>query len=478
MTERVVLRMTKILGQAQATAEQMAAYLLSVNPTPKICVTPLELCRMFLEEGAMEGVRGDALFAQSCKETGNFTFNGSVSPEQNNFAGLGAVNGGTAGAVFASPQIGILAQAQHAKGYATAAGLICVCADPRYHLLVRYGKTGTAEHWEDLGGKWAVPGYDTKRYGSLEAANAAKDSYGYQIIRILEKILKMPKEEKTMERKPIIVLDAGHGMKTAGKRCLRSLDPRETREWWLNDRIMDRVEARLALYDCKVLRVDDTTGAKDISLSARVKAANGAGADYYLSMHHNAGLNGRSGGGTVVYYARNKQEQKAQAQRLYEDIVGRTGLRGNRSQKVIAKGFYVIKNTRMPALLVENGFMDSPTDVPIILSELHANQTVDGVVSFVARELKLKKKQGGGSQGQTESGTVPGNTGGVASIYYPAYKGKKTTLSAAMISLGINSAYAHRKQIAAANGIKGYVGTAAQNTEMYNLLTSGLLKMA
>ena len=62
--------------------------------------------------------------------------------------------------------------------------------------------------------------------------------------------------------KKLIALDAGHGMVTAGKRCLQSLDPNQTREWWLNDRIMDQVQSLLATYDCQVLRVDDTTGAK------------------------------------------------------------------------------------------------------------------------------------------------------------------------------------------------------------------------
>ena len=61
---------------------------------------------------------------------------------------------------------------------------------------------------------------------------------------------------------------------------------------------------------------------------------------------------------------------------------------------------------------------------------------------------------------------------------YPAYTGKKTTLAAALTSLGITSTYSYRKKIAAANGIKSYVGTAAQNTQMYNLLAAGLLKRA
>ena len=95
----------------------------------------------------------------------------------------------------------------------------------------------------------------------------------------------------------IIALDAGHGMNTAGKRCLKAIDANQTREWWLNDRIADMVQEGLADYDCRVLRVDDTTGARDVSLAARVRAANTAGADIYISVHHNAGICGGSGGG-------------------------------------------------------------------------------------------------------------------------------------------------------------------------------------
>lgn len=455
--------MTAILGRAVATAEQMSAYLLSKNPKPKIYMPVVQFCQLFLDEAAREGVRGDALFAQSCKETEHFKFGGTVIPEQNNYAGLGTVDRSTMGACFKTEAIGILAQAQHAKGYATTEPLCMECVDQRYELLVKYGKAGTAKHWEDLGGKWAVPGYSTKLYASLEDANNAKDSYGYQIIEILEKILKMPKEEKEMGK--IIALDAGHGMNTAGKRCFWRFDPDETREWYLNDRIMDMVESKLQDYDCTVLRVGDTTGKKDISLSARVKAANTANADVYVSMHHNAGLNGRNGGGTVVFYYSSNSKRREQAQRLYNLITDETRLYGNRCEQVIKKGFYVIKNTKMPAFLVENGFMDSPADVPIILSIEHARKTAEGVVAFLAKEFSLNK------------GNTP-ESAPTQSERYPAYKGSKTTLSIALQSLGIDYSYAYRKQIAVANGITGYRGTAAQNTQMYNLLVAGLLKKA
>ena len=321
--------------------------------------------------------------------------------------------------------------------------------------------------------------------------------------------------------KKIIAIDAGHGMYTSGKRCLKSIDPAQTREWYLNDRIADQVEEALKKdYDCTVLRVDDTTGAKDISLSARVKAANNAKADFYLSIHHNAGINGGAGGGTVVFYY-NDAEMRAKAQRLYNAVTARTGLVGNRSSKVAVGDLYVIRYTTMPALLLENGFMDSTHDTPILLTAAHAKKTAQGIVDFLAKELGLSKKDSAQdipvpdklqvngpyitvNKGDTLSGI--GKRLGVAwkdiadlnglvrpytlhvgqklyipskasmQPYYPAYTGNKTTLAAALTSLGISSSYSFRVKIAKANGITGYLGTAAQNTRMYNLLVAGLLK--
>ena len=188
-----------------------------------------------------------------------------------------------------------------------------------------------------------------------------------------------------------IAIDAGHGLKTAGKRCMKKLDANETREWVLNSRIANKLQTLLKPYDCEVLRVDDITGATDVSNTNRAKRANEWGADIYISIHHNAGLSGRSGGGTTVYYSSSKPERSVQANLLYKAIVAQTGLVGNRSSKVIKKGFTVIKKANAPSFLIENGFMDSPTDVPIILTEDHANKTAQGLLNFLVAQWKLAK---------------------------------------------------------------------------------------
>ena len=69
--------------------------------------------------------------------------------------------------------------------------------------------------------------------------------------------------------------------------------------------------------------------------------------------------------------------------------------------------------------------------------------------------------------------TVP--TQSTKTAYFKAYKGKSDSLVDALEAVGAKSDFAYRKNIAKANGIKTYIGTASQNTKMLNLLKKGKL---
>lgn len=200
------------------------------------------------------------------------------------------------------------------------------------------------------------------------------------------------KGDKHMNR--IIAVDAGHYYDTPGRRCLKELDASETREWELNSRVAGHLENILSEYDCTVLRVDDPDGKRETLINERIRTANRANADFYISIHHDLGIGGKKGGGTVVCYAGRSAERQRQAQALYDEITSRTGLIGNRYEKTLLKTYYVIYRTKMPALLVENGFMDSSTDVPIITTPGHAKNTADGIAAFLIDTLKLCHKRG------------------------------------------------------------------------------------
>ena len=235
---------------------------------------------------------------------------------------------------------------------------------------------------------------DPKTYiSTLKADGYATDSeYVSKIMKIIEDndLTKYDEEEEVAKLK--IVIDAGHGLYTSGKRCMKSLDTNETREWVLNSRIAEYLEALLVNSNCEVLRVDDRTGKSDISLSKRRSLSNTFGADVYISIHHNAGVSGGASGGTVLYYYSSSSDRPKQAQALYNKIVENTGLIGNRSSKVIKKGFYVLK-CNAPSFLIENGFMDSSVDVPIILTDDHAQKTAQGIFEWLQSSFHLEVNQ-------------------------------------------------------------------------------------
>lgn len=225
-----------------------------------------------------------------------------------------------------------------------------------------------------------------------ECGYATSLTYPDKLLNIIN-TYKLTKYDKGADNMLRIVIDAGHGVNTLGKRCLKKLDSKQTREWTLNDRIADKLAALLVSYNCEVLRTDDTTGAKDVALANRVKAANDWKADVFISIHHNAGVNGGSGGGVQVFWCSSKTEREKQAKALYDQVISQTGLKGNRATPVAKKNFYVIKNTSMPAFLLENGFMDSATDVPVILSDAHAEKTAKALLNFLISEFGLTKKE-------------------------------------------------------------------------------------
>ena len=191
-----------------------------------------------------------------------------------------------------------------------------------------------------------------------------------------------------------LALVAGHYLGTSGKRCPKTLDPKETKEWWLNDRVVDKIQKNLASYDgIEILRIDDTTGQMDIPLASRTAKANAWGADFYLSIHHNAAKAIFSGGGIAAYISPNASEESARWQKaLYEAAIKHTNLKGDRAAPLAVSNLYECRTTKMPAVLMECGFMNSTIDCPIILTEEFANGLAKAFTEVIVKRAGLKKK--------------------------------------------------------------------------------------
>jgi len=140
-----------IMGDGILSPEAMSAFLLAANPWAEKEFVE-DLAFIYIEESAVEGINHDTAFAQMCLETGFLSFTGLVSPEQNNFCGLGATGPGQPGERFPDPRTGVRAHIQHLKAYATDKPLKQELVDPRYYF-VRFGSSPAIR---GLSGTWAT----------------------------------------------------------------------------------------------------------------------------------------------------------------------------------------------------------------------------------------------------------------------------------------------------------------------------------
>ena len=186
---------------------------------------------------------------------------------------------------------------------------------------------------------------------------------------------------------------AGHYLGTAGKRVPKKLDPNETREWTLNDRVARYFAEAAKLYEgVEQLRTDDPTGKKEIKIKARTKKANEWGANLYLDLHHNAAGKVFDGGGVVAFCYPKSVKGKEYRDAIYKAVIAAGKLRGNRSEPLVEKAYDSLKYAHAPAVLMEYGFMDSTVDYPVIATEEYAKKVAYATMEGIAFVAGLKKK--------------------------------------------------------------------------------------
>ena len=183
-----------------------------------------------------------------------------------------------------------------------------------------------------------------------------------------------------------IVLDAGHGLYTAGKQT-----PDGIKEWTLNDKVRDKVVALLKEYDVEIIHADNDEGNTDESLSSRWAKYKVDGVAAYVSIHHNAftGTWNNATGVEVFTDINYTAKDQKLAEAIYGRLVKYTGLNGRGIKR---ENWYVINQNVIPAVLVEGGFMDSNIDYKVITSDAgqtgYAKAVAEGLIEF----LGLKKK--------------------------------------------------------------------------------------
>ena len=156
----------------------------------------IEIVRAFFKLAPIYGINATRAISQSILETGWFNYKGSaVKPEHHNYCGLGVTVNGTPGNIFDTIENGVRAQLQHLFAYGIKESLPSgeTLVDERFKYVTR----GIAPTWEELAGRWAVPGYDGS---DPQVAIKNGTTYGQKIDKIYESIMSLNVSQETIQK--------------------------------------------------------------------------------------------------------------------------------------------------------------------------------------------------------------------------------------------------------------------------------------
>ena len=191
-----------------------------------------------------------------------------------------------------------------------------------------------------------------------------------------------------------IFLDPGHGGSDSGA------FENGVKEKDLTLSVYNKVSSRLASLGYTVLTSRNTD--KDVGLVSRADQANKSNADMFLSIHFNAGGRGASYGIETYYYkdrpeytpAINKdkhndperlEKSRKLAQKIQQSLVSKTGAY---DRGVKRETFAVLRETSIPSILVELGFIDNQEEVNKIKTNEYQDKLADGIVDGIVEYYK------------------------------------------------------------------------------------------
>ena len=178
----------------------------------------------------------------------------------------------------------------------------------------------------------------------------------------------------------LIVIDPGHGGKDPG-----ACSPNGTREKDITTSISHKLNESLKAlgYNTIMTRYDDS----HLELYDRTDIANNNNADIFVSIHSNSFPNNRNVSGLEVLYHPTKEEGDGSsydlAKMMQEEVLKTTGFydRGIVKRPNLA----VLRTSKMPAALIEVGFLSNEGDEALVKNSEFQDKVVDGIVKAIER---------------------------------------------------------------------------------------------
>ena len=204
--------------------------------------------------------------------------------------------------------------------------------------------------------------------------------------------------------KYLVAIDAGHGINTAGKRSVKLSSDlyidgvlirkkgQTIKEYEWNKAVSEYLAAALKRCGINTMYTADMTGKTDIPLNSRANNANKKGADILISNHYNAIGNCDTWQsrvkGLLILRTKNASSKsiklgKLAAKHLEKDINYEYSYGLMRDVDMSGFTLAILRQTNMPAILIEYGFMDYWNEAKLMLDKKHQEKCAEAVAKAV-----------------------------------------------------------------------------------------------
>ncbi|MFO7311175.1 MAG: N-acetylmuramoyl-L-alanine amidase [Bacillota bacterium] len=172
-----------------------------------------------------------------------------------------------------------------------------------------------------------------------------------------------------------IVLDPGHGGRDPGALGVSGRTWEKYNAWFV------ALDAKALLEQAGATVVLTRTGDVYVTLAERVQLAHRHGADLYISIHNDWNPTASIRGVTTYYW---HERSRRLAEVLQAELASRLG---TRSVGVLRQPFYVLRNTQMPAVLVELGFLSNREEEARLADPAYRWRAAEAIYRGVLRYL-------------------------------------------------------------------------------------------
>lgn len=185
--------------------------------------------------------------------------------------------------------------------------------------------------------------------------------------------------------KPLIILDPGHGGSDEGAKVNYLTEKRLT--------LMTALLVRKALEERGYRIIMTRTKDVFIPLQRRVSMANKTKAVLFASLHYNSSPSPDAQGIEIFYPAKSHKERAAASRLLATSVLkGLLGQTSALSRGVKYGNFHVIRETTMPAVLIEAGFMTHIEERAKLRKKQYLEQVAQGIAIGIDKYCKANSK--------------------------------------------------------------------------------------